>query len=232
MSIITNKDIATTIRQSMNLDNESTTINESYVAQVKTFNLSTELLSNANKATHIELYESYVDNFNQVSAKLDTANRDLAGKSNSDFRSLKIDETYNMNAAYLHELYFSNISDPHSEIAMDSISYMRLSRDFGTFDDWQKDFIACCLSSQNGWACTVYNTWLQSYQNCIIDLHSTNVPIGVIPIIVMDAWEHAYARDYLNKVKTYTTAMMKQFDWNVIESRFKKAERIAQVLRT
>ena len=136
-----------------------------------------------------------------------------------------------MNAAYLHELYFSNISDLHSNISMDSLSYMRLARDFGTFDEWQKDFIACCQASRCGWAMTYYNTYLQSYMNASIDLHSINMPVGAYPVIVMDVWQHAYYRDYLKDAKTYTHAMMKQLDWDVIESRVHKAEKIAKALR-
>lgn len=232
MSDFTNKDIKDNIKKSLGIEKDDAHLNESYVAQVKNFKLPTELLSSANKSAHIELYEGYVAEFNKISAELDSVDRNNSNKNNSKFRSLKIDETYNGNAAYLHELYFANISDVHSEVAMDSLSYMRLSRDFGTFDDWQRDFIACCLASRNGWVCTVYNAWLQSYQNCVIDLHSSNVPIGVFPIITLDMWEHAYYRDYLNNPKTYTVAMMKQLNWNVIESRVKKAEKIGQILRS
>ena len=115
---------------------------------------------------------------------------------------------------------------------MDSIAYMRLSRDFGSFDAWQKDFIACCLASRCGWAITYFNTYLQRYMNCVVDLHSNNVPMGSYPIIVLDVWQHAYYRDYLKDVKTYTAAMMKELNWRVIENRIKKADRILQVLRS
>jgi superoxide dismutase, Fe-Mn family len=232
MSDFTNKDIKENIKKSLGLEKDKTHLNESYVAQTKTFSLPTELLSSANKKAHIDLYEGYVAEFNKISAELDSVDRNNVNKNNSKFRSLKIDETYNGNAAYLHELYFANISDLHSEVAMDSLAYMRLTRDFGTFDDWQRDFMACCLASRNGWACTVYNVWLQSYQNCVIDLHSSNVPVGVFPVITLDMWEHAYYRDYLNNSKVYTVAMMKQLNWKVIETRVKKAEKIGQILRS
>ena len=232
MSDLTNKDIKDNIKMTLGLDQEDNELNESYVAQAKQFNLATEFLSSANKRNHQELYDQYVKDFNQISAELDTVDRDSVTSNHSQYRSLKIDETFNLNGAYLHELYFANISDLHSEIAMDSLSYMRLSRDFGSFDAWQKDFIAACLSSRCGWAVTYYNTYLQSYVNCTIDLHSQNVPVGCYPVIVMDVWQHAYYRDYLKDVKTYTRAMMKQLNWNVIESRVKKAEKIARVLRS
>ena len=229
MKDFTNKDLAENIRESLKLEDDEV-LNESYVAQPKYFDLKTEMLSTANKKNHIELYHGYVEELNKISAQLDAVNTSNANSSHSAFRSLKIDETYCMNAVYLHELYFSNISDLHSEIKMDSLAYMRLSRDFGTFDNWQRDFIACCLSSRCGWAITIYNTYLKRYENCEIDLHSLQVPIGSYPIIVMDVWQHAYYRDYLKDVKTYVTAMMKELNWSIIESRFEKAEKIYKIL--
>ena len=227
---ITNADVKKIIKETLGVESESSVIEEAFVAKTNVFNLPTEMLSMRNKQNHVELYESYVENFNRISAELDGANRDLANSNNSEFRSLKIDETYNMNAIYLHELYFQNISDVNSEISMDSISYMRLQRDFGTFDDWQKDFIACCVSSRCGWAMTVYNTFLRRYVNCFIDLHSQQVPFGCIPVIVMDLWQHSYYRDYLKDSKTYTYAMMKELDWDIIEKRFRNTDQIGKVL--
>ena len=209
MAEFTNKDLKENIKKTLGVKDEER-LDESYVAQVKQFKLSTELLSNATKKSHIDLYHGYVETFNRISAELDSASRENANANHSEYRSLKIDETYNMNAAYLHELYFSNISDLQSEISMDSLAYMRLARDFGTFDAWQKDFIACCMSSRCGWAITYFNTYLQRYMNCPIDLHSLNVPVGCYPIVVMDMWQHAYYRDYLNDSKVYVYGMMKQ----------------------
>lgn len=206
-------------------------LDEALVAQEKSFDLKTDFLTGKNKKNHEELYEQYVKDFNEISAKLDSVDRSQASGNHSTFRQLKIDETYNMNAAYLHELYFANISDVNSEITMDSLSYMRLQRDFGTFDEWQRDFLACCTASRCGWAITYLNTYTQKYMNTFIDLHSQNVPAGFYPVIVMDVWQHAYYRDYLKDVKLYSSAMMKELNWKVIESRIKKADKILNVLR-
>lgn len=206
-------------------------IDESLSAQEKKFTFNSEFLSNENFQNHIELYQGYLKNFNEVSAKLDTVDKQNVNCNHSEFRSLKLDETFNMNGVYLHELYFANIGDPHSEIKMDSLSYMRLARDFGSFDDWQKDFIACASASQCGWAITYLNTYTQTYMNAVVDLHSNNIPFGSYPVIVMDAWQHAYYRDYLKDVNTYTRAMMKLLRWPIIEERIKKADQIIQVLR-
>ena len=114
---------------------------------------------------------------------------------------------------------------------MDMLTYMRLSRDFGDFDKWQNDFIACCLSALCGWAITYYNIFTQTYMNTFVDLHSLQVPVGCVPVLVMDVWQHAYYRDYLSDVKTFTYAMMKEINWGVVEDRVKKAEKIGMLLK-
>lgn len=206
-------------------------IEEALVAQQKNFNLATEFQSAATKKAHDGLYQGYLEAFNRISAELDTVDRVEVKSNGSQFRSLKQDETYNMNGVYLHELYFANISDLASNISMDTLTFMRLSRDFGDFDKWQSDFIACCLASRCGWAITYYNIFTQTYMNTFIDLHSLQVPVGCIPVIVMDVWQHAYYRDYLSDVKTYTYAMMKEINWSVVEERVKRAEKISMLLK-
>jgi Fe-Mn family superoxide dismutase len=203
-------------------------LDEAYNVEAKQQTLSTERLSEGNKNAHKQLHEAYVSALNTVSAKLDTVKRGEATANHSEFRSLKMDETYNMNGGYLHDLYFENISDLRSSITVDSLSHMRLQRDFGNFDDWQRDFIACSLSSRCGWAVTGYSLYLGRYINCVIDLHATSVPIGFVPVIVMDVWQHAYYRDYLNDAKSYTIAMMKELNWNVIDRRFKRVDGMLQ----
>jgi superoxide dismutase len=47
----------------------------------------------------------------------------------------------------------------------------------------------------------------------------------------MDMWEHAYYRDYLDDKKAFIFAMMKQFDWSVIEGRFNDTEKVSKVLK-
>jgi len=205
-------------------------LSEGYVTQAAKFDLKTELLTSKNKQAHQELMEGYVDQLNEISAKLDTANREGANLNHSSFRSLKIDEAYNHNAAFLHGLFFQNISDMNSQITMDSLTFMRLERDFGSFDRWQEDFMACAMSARNGWVVTAYNTQLRRYVNMVIDLHSQNVMIGCHPVIVVDCWEHSYYRDYLKNRKAYVRGMMKELNWDVIEDRIKLADKIHKVL--
>jgi len=231
--MITKRDIKQTILESLDLHHEvraSEILHESYVTAPKEYDLATELLSQKTKDAHKHLYNGYIEKLNRTSAQLDTVDRDASGPT-SAYRSLKEAETLNRNAVYLHELYFANISDVQSEVAYDSISYMRLARDFGSFDDWQWDLIACAKSARSGWAVVGFDMFLQRYTNFFIDGHDCCVPIGCYPIIVIDCWEHARFRDYLVDDEKYVVGMMRELNWDVIEKRIERAELMARALK-
>jgi len=223
------KNLQVQIRSDLGLEDKK--LSEAYVTQAKKFNLSTELLSSKTKKVQQEMLNGYVETLNHVAASLDTADRDQANSDSSKFRSLKIDESYNLNGAFLFGMHFENISDPQSQVAMDSLVFMRLERDFGTFDAWQKDFIACALSSRSGWVVTVYNGFLNRYINCTVDSNDISLQINAYPVLVLSMHPESYVRDYLEDKKAYVYAMMQEFNWGVIEDRFKKSDKISRILR-
>lgn len=206
-------------------------IREAYVATPKKYSQVTEYVSQKTKTAHAELYEKTVETLNRVSAELDSADRNAANSGHSNFRSLKLDETYNLNSCWLHEMYFAGFFDPQSTVYMDSKAFIKLQETFGNFDLWQKDFIACALSCGDGWAVCGLNVFLKKYVNTVVSNHSQDVMMGLIPLIVLDMHEHAYYRDYLNDKKSYIISMMQTISWNVVEERFVKAESILQVLK-
>lgn len=206
-------------------------LEEAYVAEPKTYNQVTEYITEKTKTSHYNLYRGYAETLTAVSAKLDTADKSETNSNHANYRSLKLDETYNLNAVWLHELYFANCFDPNSELYMDSMAYMRLQRDWGTFEEWQKDFMASAVSSGEGWAVCGYHMFLQRYVNTVVSHHSGDVMLGIYPIVVVDMWSHAYYRDYLTDKSSYLVAMMKELNWSVIEERVQKAEKIAGALK-
>lgn len=204
---------------------------ESYVAEPKPYSQVSEFVSQKTKEAHTALYRGYVETLNRVSAELDTVSRGEADSKHSTYKNLRVDEVSNLNSVWLHELYFANCFDPHSEVYMDSMSYLRLERDFGTFEDWQKDFMACAMAAGNGWAVMGYNLFLKRYVVTMLRGDSRDVMLGLFPLIVIDMHEHAYYKDYQTDKKSYIIAMMRELNWNVIEERFKKAESLHEVLK-
>lgn len=231
------KEVKEIIRDSLGLDadtkqegEQTLPLEEAYVALPKVYKLNTELVSNKAKDAHMALYEGYVKSLNRCNLELETSVNPEVNSNNSLYRSLKIDEVYNLNAVHLHELYFANISDVHSEISIDSLAFMRLERDFGDFDRWQNDFMACCKSSRNGWAVCGFSTFLKRYLNICVDGHSANIPVGFIPVLVIDLHEHSYFRDYLNEKKDYIKNMLLELNWQVIEDRIIKCDKFYNIL--
>lgn len=196
-------------------------LSEALVVLPKTFALKTQWLSAKTKTAHEKLYQGYVARFNTASSHLDTVKRENV----TDLRNLKLEETYNLNGVKLHELYFGNIADPNSQVHRDSIPYMRLTRDWGTFENWQYDFLAVGEAAREGWVALYYDPFKNRYLNAMIDGHASNMPLCAIPVLVMDMWAHAYYADFLNDKTSYLRAMMREINWSIVEARMVVAER-------
>lgn len=205
-------------------------VKEAYVAVPKKFNLKTEKLSEKVKKVRVEQFEKVVDTLNRISAQLDGA--DLLAADNtisSNFRNLKMAESYAINDTFLQAQFLENIDDVNSSISMDNLCYLRLARDFGDFDTWQKNFLACAKSSRGGYVVTAYSIYLKRYNNFIVDNAEAGIPFSAIPVIVLDVNKGIYFKDYLNDIESYAKNMMREFNWDIIEERVKKCEKISKV---
>jgi Fe-Mn family superoxide dismutase len=200
-------------------------LKEAVIIMPRTFVMKGDVQSPTTKENHEKLYKSYVDSFNKISSKLDTVSRNDADNNNdSEFRRLKQDEVHNMNGVKLHELYFTNSGDLNSEIRADSIPFMRLSRDWGTFDQWQIDFRACGMAAREGWTVCYYDPFKQRYFNTFIEGHTMHLPLMCIPVLVIDTWHHAWFYDFPGEKMEYLNRSMREINWNVVEMRMLAAE--------
>ena len=235
MSAIDEKEIIKVIAETLGIDNkkvEKSTdlLSEAYVLEPKKYNIQTDVLSQKALQANIEDFENTVKVSNEVSAKLDTADRSAADAKDSEYRELKCAESHNLSNAFLTSLHLDNIADPTSKVLMDSLAYMRLARDFGTFEDWQRDFIATAMSARNGFAVTVYNGSLNRYMNVMVDESSIGAMMNCYPVICLCVKEQFYYRDYLNDRRSYIFAMMKELRWSLVKRRFKKADKLSKIL--
>jgi Fe-Mn family superoxide dismutase len=196
------------------------------VAQAKTYPLAGESLDGETKKGHLEVYRGLVQAFNALSARAEgeEIRRKEGNSIHSEHRSVMTDSAYAANGVYLHELYFANCFDPRSTIYSDSLFLMRMERDFGSFDAWQRSFLAAALSAREGWAVTVYSEYLKKYVDAVIDGNDAGVLFGSHPVLVLDMWTHARGRWGADR-RGYAESQLREVNWDVVEDRVQRIER-------
>lgn len=99
-----------------------------------------------------------------------------------------------------------------------------IERDFGSYDSFKEKFTAACIGVQgSGWGWLGYNKGQKRLEmaTCLNqDPLSTH---GLVPVLGIDVWEHAYYIQYKNVRAEYVKAIWQVFNWRQIEERFAKA---------
>ena|SRR5579859_7148334 len=166
---------------------------------------------------HKTLYENYVKKRNQITQNLATVSRqDAASTTYSPFRELKIEETYAYNGSILHELYFENLSGRQGAPGKNTTNL--LVKSFGSIDAWKSDFIDCAGCAR-GWVLVAYSLDDNLVHNFVLESHNDKVPVLTIPLIVFDAYEHAYFTDFGIDRQSYITRFLQTLNWSVVEAR-------------
>ena len=200
-------------------------LNEDYEVRAKTVELTTDLLTDRSKKIMKNTYEKSVKDLNEISTLIEGAQREDLASGRSAYRDLKLDEQRLLGQSFLLASFLENIDDQNSTLSMDSLSYMRLTRDWGTFDDWQKDFMACAIKSRSGFAITGFSRLLNRYMNVCLDGDMSGCPPDFSPVVTICVFDSFYTRDYLDKKESYIRAMMKEIRWDLVETRIKTIEK-------
>lgn len=178
-------------------------------------------LSKDQITAHKTLYQGYINKQNEISNELATAvDRSApASATYSKFRELKVEESFAYNGVVLHELYFENISGPHGTPGARTGALLQKS--FGSYANWLADFTACAGCAR-GWVITAYSMDDNLVHNYVLDAHNQLVPVLTIPLIVFDAYEHAYMIDFGINRKDYIDKFIQNLNWSVVEARTTK----------
>ncbi|MBI2670812.1 superoxide dismutase, partial [Candidatus Woesearchaeota archaeon] len=96
----------------------------------------------------------------------------------------------------------------------------QLVKDFGSFEKWKEDFIACGKIAL-GWAVLAFDPSDGKLHNYTGDSHNQGGVWGCIPLITLDVFEHAYYFDNGPDRAKYINAYIDNIKWDNIEKRFK-----------
>lgn len=173
-------------------------------------------------------YKGYVNKLNEIWEKLPNADRSKANQNYSEFRELKLEETFNYDGSLLHEIYFSNLSKDH--VPVPETFKKQVEKDFGSYEKWVEDFKATGIAFR-GWSLCVYDLNTGRLRNIGADVHNTNGIWNAIIVLALDVYEHAYYTDYGPKRAPYLDAFLKNVKWQDVEQRLEKAKKMYEIFK-
>jgi len=182
--------------------------------------LGTKGLSDALLKNHFTLYQGYVTNTNKVSDALNSLAKE--GKAATpEYAELKRRFGWEWNGMRLHELYFGNMVKGGKPIDKNSNLSKKMAADFGSYENWEKDFRATGALRGIGWIVLYHDVASGRLFNTWINEHDVGHLSGATPLLIMDVFEHAYMVDYGLKKADYIEAFFKAIDWTAVVTRLK-----------
>lgn len=166
-------------------------------------------LSQRQHQEHYQLYQSYIE-------------KTMAAVENPQSnRTWKKDFNYNYSGMKLHQWYFEHLAATPGSISNDLLS--EVHRNFGSLEKWKNDFVAQSLVTRPaGWSFLCYDRDTKRLFNIASDEHDQMIP-GLIPLIVLDMYEHAFYIDFGNDKEKYVKTFLKDLSWDLVERRWIKA---------
>jgi Fe-Mn family superoxide dismutase len=151
-------------------------------------------------------------------------------RANADFRAIVgLEKTlaFNLSGHVLHSLFWKNLSPngggmPGGELAS------AIDRSFGSFDRFHQQLAEATVTVQgSGWGALA---WEPVGQRLVIEQiydHHGNTGLGSLPLLVIDAWEHAYYLQHENRRQDYVSALWQVIDWTDVEARFARSRSVS-----
>lgn len=171
---------------------------------------------------HLKLYKGYVTKTNEIQAKLKDVDISGVNATYAPLRELLVEQSYALNGVVYHEFYFGNLGGKGGEPSGDLRSALEARwGSIGKFMDYLKASGKC----MRGWVIVGYNTRDGQLHAYGLDMHNMWVPANVIPILVLDVYEHAYMIDYGIDRAKYLDAFVNNLDWDCVAKRFAGARK-------
>src|SRR6476620_10475339 len=177
---------------------------------------------------HDKHHKAYVDGVNTTLEKLGGM------RESGDLSSIVgLEKTlaFNLSGHVLHTLFWKNLSPdggdkPTGELAA------AIDEFFGSYDAFHKQLSSSASSVQgSGWGAL---TWEPLGERLFIEQiydHQGNVGQGGVPLLVIDAWEHAYYLQYENRRADYVEAIWNIVNWDDVAKRFSRAQNLVLIER-
>jgi superoxide dismutase, Fe-Mn family len=174
-------------------------------------------------------YSGAVNALNVVEQRLATmlGDKDLPPYVYGD---LKREELVRTGSVVLHEHYFANLGGD-GKPGGDVLNAIKQA--FVSYDQWEAEFklTGNALGGGSGWVIFAHNLHTGELHNYWSWDHMHNVPTG-LPLVVLDMYEHAYHMDYGAAAAKYVDAFMQNANWEEVNRRYLKAQKVVTALKS
>jgi Fe-Mn family superoxide dismutase len=172
------------------------------------------------KIHHDILHRGYVDNLNKIELQLVDARR----TSNfANIRALERDLAYNGSGHILHSIFWTVMTPGGAKQPYGQSEY-QITRYFGSIAAMVNQFTAAATNVEaSGWGILAWAPSFGHLEVFTAENHQKLTDWGCIPVLVCDAWEHAYYLDYENRRPDYIKAWWGLVNWDDVERRLRLA---------
>lgn len=184
-----------------------------------------EGLSSNQIEQHLKLYSGYITKVNEIQALIDQVDLNgppAANATYNPYRELLVEQSFALNGVIYHEFYFDNLGGKGGEPGGDLRS--AIDTRFGSWGKFM-DYFKAAGKNMRGWVVLGWNTRDGRIHVYGLDAHNLYTPANVLPIAVLDVYEHAYMIDYGINRGAYLDAFLKNIDWSVCAKRFAMAQK-------
>jgi Fe-Mn family superoxide dismutase len=169
---------------------------------------------------HSKHHKAYVDGANAAVAKLEEL------RDSGDYAAVNGVEknlAFHLGGHTNHSVFWKNMSpdgggQPDGEVAAAIVEF------FGSFDKFQAHFNANANAIQgSGWSILAWDTLGQRLNIMQLFDQQGNIPVGQIPVLQLDMWEHAFYLQYENVKADYVKAWWNVVNWQDVSARLDRA---------
>lgn len=132
--------------------------------------------------------------------------------------------SYHLSSHILHTIFWTNLTSKKTEPKTELLK--QIEKDFGTYEKL-KLLIARTSKGVdgNGWGILGYHPSTDKLTVLQCENHEKLTQWGVIPILVVDVWEHSYYLKYRNRRGEFVDNLFNVLNWDNVAERFVLASR-------
>lgn len=130
--------------------------------------------------------------------------------------------SYHLSSHILHTIFWTNLTNKKSEPKGELLK--RIEKDFGSYERL-KIYLAKISKDVdgNGWGILGYQPYTDKLTILQCENHEKLTQWGVVPLLVLDVWEHAYYLKFKNKRNDFVDNLFSIINWDNVGDRLNTA---------